>query len=174
MPSDFKIECDESIFEQEELSILSKHGNFLKELSLGIRARKTKRQVEFVNSHKGLTVPEDEYQWTWFKYSTRLEWERRKVQKNWNHYYKDKIRFILFKSYSKKTLKSSYSKKTQTNRAKAYYKPPRKRLARIDNIKFRSTRKVNRTTKIPEAYRRRINEFGTREDWIKNRRKYDG
>ena len=163
MKDSFTIECDKSIFDEEEISMFSDYGWFFLELATGFRKPENDRQKKFVKVNKGLIAPSDEYQKLWFKYITRCEWEKGK-QTDWQTYHDDKLRSLIIKSHVK-TIPPRSSKE------------PRNRSARDPLMNFP---KKNRSTSgkgdIPEGYKRRIDEGigGSRDDCKKNRRRRDG
>ena len=160
MGKDFVIECDESVFTDDEISMLKEDGKFCSKLATGFHKPETDRQKKFVEVTKGLIAPSDEYQKLWFKYITRCEWEKGK-QTDWETYRDHKLRSLIIKSHVK-TIPPSSSKE------------PRNRSAR--NLNFpKNKRSTSGKGDIPEGYRRRIDEgiSGSREDFKKNKR-FDG
>jgi uncharacterized protein YifE (UPF0438 family) len=160
MGKDFVIECDESVFTDDEIAMLKKDLEFFSKLATGLHKPENDVQKKFVKVNKGLIAPSDEYQKLWFKYITRCEWEKGN-QTAWQAYHDDKLRSLIIKSYVK-TIPPSSSKE------------PRNRSAR--NLNFpKNKRSTSGKGDIPEGYRKRIDEgiSGSREDFKKNKR-FDG
>ena len=152
MKDPFTIECDKSIFNEEEISMFSDWGWFFLALATGLHKPESDRQKKFVKVNKGLIAPSDEYQKLWFKYITRCEWEKGK-QTDWETYRDHKLRSLIIKSHVK-TIPPRSSKQ------------PRNRSAR--DPKFpRNKRPTGGKGDILEGYRRRIDEgiSGSREEW---------
>ena len=172
MGKDFVIKCDESVFTDDEISMLTKHGEFCLKLATGDREPVSYGQREFVEVSKGLRAPSDEYQKLWFKYITRCEWEKGK-QTDWQTYRDDKLRSLIIKSHVKTI--SPRSSKVKTIPPRSSKKPAGNRSAR--NLNFpKNKRPTSGKGDIPEGYRRRIDAGigGSRDDWRKNRRRRDG
>ena len=168
MKDPFTIECDKSIFNEEEISMFSDYGWFFLALATGLRKPENDRQKKFVKVNKGSIAPSDEYQKLWFKYITRCEWEKGN-QTDWQTYHDDKLRSLIIKSYVKPIPPRS-SKEPPPSSSKE----PRNRSAR--NLNFpKNKRSTSGKSDIPEGYRRRIDEgiSGSREDFKKNKR-FDG
>jgi hypothetical protein len=107
MGKDFVIECDESVFTDDEISMLKKDGKLFSKLATGLRK------------------PENDRQKLWFKYITRCEWEKEN-QTDWQAYHDDKLRSLIIKSYVK-TIPPSSSKEPRNRSARNLNFPKNKR-----------------------------------------------
>lgn len=176
MKSPFTIECDKFIFDEKEISMLSDYGWFFLQLATGIRKPENDLQKQFIEVHKGLIAPSDKYQKLWFKYVTRCEWEKGN-HSDWQSYHDQKLRALIIKSHVKPSLKISSSESGTKTASDHLWNIPRKRRKNdIPEFPKKRISRIRRKNDIPEEYRRRIDEGmgGSREDWKRNRRRYDG
>ncbi|MCF1753182.1 DUF413 domain-containing protein [Mariniradius sediminis] len=71
----FKVRCKTAIFSSDQIEIIEKYGNWFQALTDGIIEPITDMQKEFLKVARKEKMPVSPYEWAWFKYLGRLEWE---------------------------------------------------------------------------------------------------
>ena len=90
----FNVECDSSIFSKIELDYLKKNGKWLERFARGQFAYKrgqftdkpSPEQRSFFRVFQRKTHPQLFPEKIWFRYITRIKWEKGKTKKNWEDY----------------------------------------------------------------------------------------
>jgi uncharacterized protein YifE (UPF0438 family) len=71
----FKLRCKTMIFSDDQIELLEKYGHWFQALTDGVLEPITDLQKEFVKVARKEKMPVSPFEWAWFKYLGRLEWE---------------------------------------------------------------------------------------------------
>ena len=131
MGKDFVIKCDESVFTDDEISMLKKDGDFCLELETGDREPDSYGQREFVKAAKGIIPPQNKYQKLWFKYKRRLYWEKsygweKKSRLDWEKHYNDQLRLTRNKKDQVKIFGKTFGHQKELMKFGLYWNPEEK------------------------------------------------
>jgi hypothetical protein len=174
----FQIKCQKEILTQDEIMILERHGHFFHTLTSGDRSPETAKQTQFKQVFELKLRPQTNEEYTWWKYLTRLKWERNKLGMPWDTFLKKETKERRRKpTNNKPTTKTLNPNKKKTDNSKFSDKDKeliKKALERDRALEKRDLE--NLKPSVPEEYRRKVDEGigGTREDCKKNQSNYDG
>jgi uncharacterized protein YifE (UPF0438 family) len=71
----YSVACDKSIFDEDELELLSRYGSWLEALTTGKLVPYSDAQQRFVDMHRGRAAPLSKYEKVWYKYQAQRIFE---------------------------------------------------------------------------------------------------